>query len=363
MKKIRYIILFLLVNLPIVTLWAQDTPASGDPTGGTSGWFVGLIIFVLLGILSAIIYYLGFVFWLRAALSGVRMGIHHLFVMRIKRVPNKLIIRSLIKAAEAGIKLPPKKLIAHHLAGGDVEKVIEAIITARNADMEIDHIDNLRLDFEVAANIDLAHYDVMRAVHDAIHYRVLETEPIRAYAKDGVELTMKCKVTIRPKIRRIVGGVSSATVLARVNEGIVSVIGRTESHYKVLEDPYKIADAVEKSKELFEDTAYIVRSVDISDIEVGKDIHAELAKERAEAAKHEAEAKKVEAISREQQMKAFAQEARVKLIEAETEVQKAMAAAFLDGKLSIHDYHDMQNKEADTKMRETFGKSGHGNEH
>ena len=131
----------------------------------------------------------------------------------------------------------------------------------------------------------------------------------------------------------------------------------------VLEDPYKIADAVEKSKELFEDTAYIVRSVDISDIEVGKDIHAELAKERAEAAKHEAEAKKVEAISREQQMKAFAQEARVKLIEAETEVQKAMAAAFLDGKLSIHDYHDMQNKEADTKMRETFGKSGHGNEH
>jgi len=343
-----------------IVTYAQPTLTTGEGTDNSSSILVGIFFLVLLGVFTVFVYYMGFILWFRARLSGVKLNLYHLVIMRIKRVPIYLIVNAMIKGGEADIVIPAGKLISHYMSGGDISKVVEALITAKNADMELSEDDQLNLSFDVAANIDLANYDVMRAVHDSIHYRVLETEPIRAYAKDGVELTMKCKVTIRPQIRKIVGGISSATVLARVNEGLVSIIGRTETHYKVIEDPYKIANAVENMKELFSDTAYIVKSIDISDIEIGKDIRAEIAIERAEAEKKKAEAEQAKAVSKEQMMKALAQEAKVNLINAETEVQKAMAAAFLDGKLSVHEYHQMMNTEADTRMRESISKKDGG---
>ena len=269
-----------------------------------------------------------------------------------------ILMGEMIKAREAGIILTTAQMESHFLAGGDVKNVVDALISATNADEELDEKLKLNLTFKIAANIDLAKFDVLRAVEEATHIRVLETPPIRGFAKDGVEVTMKCRVTIRPKIREIVSGAGSETVIARVNEAVVTEIGTLDSHYQLLESAYLVADNVEKRTDLMEGTAYSLLGIDLTDIEVGKDIHAELAIERAHADKAKAEAKKAQAISREQEEIANAQEAKVKLISAETEVQKAMAAAFLDGKLSVHEYHEIQNTEADTEMRENLANQG-----
>ena len=229
-----------------------------------------------------------------------------------------------------------KKLVAHYHSGGKILNVVNAVVAAKNADKELGEIKKMRLTFKTAANIDLAGIDIEAAVRDAIHFKVVDTEKISAYAADGIQLTMKCKVTIRPKISMIIKGAGEETILARINEGLVSEIGLTQTHREILKSPYLLANKVESKKELFEDTAYDIISIDISNIEVGKDIEAELKTLRA---------------------KANYEEERVRHLKIESEVQKAMADAFRDGTFSIHDYHKMKNMEADTEMREALSKN------
>lgn len=358
-----------ILNVVLVFLVSFLTACSSDEGNGMrsriqeadagNGFFFGFLLFlVLLGIIVAIFLLGGGMLWTRAMFSRVKISWWHIMYLRFKHIPQELIVETMIKASEAGIRLTTAEMESHFLAGGDIANVVDALIAARNADHELSEDLKLNLTFAIAANIDLAKFDVLKAVEEATHFRVLETPPIRGFAKDGVEVTMKCRVTIRPKIREIVSGAGSETVIARVNEAVVSEIGLSVSHYDVLENAFEVADRVEQRPDLMEGTAYKLLSVDLSDIEVGRDVHAELAIERAHATKAEAEANQAKAITREHEQVANAQEARVKLITAEAEVQKAMAAAFLDGKLSIHDFHDMQNTEADTKMRENLAKQG-----
>lgn len=322
-------------------------------------WSMVLSIIIMTVLLGVLLYFIGFVLWARAKISGVRIGLYELVIMRWKGVSRQKIIHEMIKAREAGIDIPQSKLVSHELANGNIVKVVDSIIAAKNADIHIEGVKKLDLDFDTAANIDLAGLDVQRAVKNAIDFQVIETDRIKAVPKDGVEMTMRCKVTLRPILARIVSGAKEDTVLARISEAVSTQIGETESHYEVLKSPYKIADEVEKKTDLIADTAYQLISVDISDVDVGKDLHAELAIERAEAREKAAHASVAVAKSKEQEMIAKEQEARVRLVEAEIEVQKAMAVAFLDGKLSIHEYHEMKNTEADTEMREAFGHSVH----
>lgn len=319
-------------------------------------WMVFLAI-IMLAVLAAILYFMGMTIWVRAKFSGVSIGLWRLSVMRFQKVPPEKVIELLIKSSEAKVTVTERDLVNHYLAGGNIEIVVDALIAAQKADTELDR--KLNLTFEILANIDLAGFEVKKAVHEAINYQVLETDGITGYALDGVQLNMKAKITIQPQIRKLIGNAGPETVVARVDEGLATSIGKAGSHYDILKNPFFVADEVLKDPEITVDTAYRVISIDISDIKVGKDIHAELAKERAEADKERAEAKRQQALATEQEMKAKAQEARVRLIEAEVGVQKAMAAAFLDGNLSIHDYHQMQNTEADTKMRNALSKSQH----
>lgn len=228
-------------------------------------------------------------------------------------------------------------LVEHHHSGGSMRNVVTAVVSAKNADSELDDPKmKLDLSLEAAMNIDLAGVDLLKAVNEAIKFKVVETEPIRAYAGDGIELTMKCRVTIRPKIRRIIKGAGEDTILARINENIVTQIGLTRTHRLILESPYKLADDVEKQKELFEDTAYDLISIDISDVEVGNDIEAKLKSLKA---------------------KADYEEERVRRLHIESEVSKAMADAFRDGSFSVKDYYKLKNKEADTKLRDSLSKN------
>lgn len=358
--SVKPILLALLFTVLSATGYAQTDEvytdaAYADQNG--SDWLYVLTLILLIGATVVTLYYMGVILWIRAKMSNVKIGLYQLVLMRLKKVSPQKVIHEMIKAAEAGIHIPYYKLVSHVLAGGSISKTVDAVISAKNADAELEGEQKLNLDFDTAANIDLADYDVAKAVHDAIHYRVAETEPVRAFALDGIELTMKCKVTMRPRIKRIVGGVSSATVLARVNEAVVTAIGNTPTHLEVLRSPYLIAEKVLSQKNLFVDTAYDVFSIDISDIEIGKDIHAELEVERARARKETAEAERHEAVTMEQKMRAKAEEARVRVLEAEREVQRAMAAAFLEGTIDIQKYHEIQNTIADTKMRESISKS------
>jgi len=230
-----------------------------------------------------------------------------------------------------------KKLIEHHHSGGNILNVVNAVISAKNADRELeDPTAKLDLSLEAAKNIDLAGIDLLKAVNEAIKFKVIETEPIRAYAGDGIELTMKCRVTIRPRIRKIISGAGEETILARIHENIVTQIGLTKTHRQILESPYLLADSVEQQKKLFDDTAYDLISIDISDVEVGNDIEAKLKSLRA---------------------KADYEEERVRRLHIESEVNKAMADAFRDGTFSVKDYYKMRNMEADTSMREALSKS------
>lgn len=293
---------------------------------------------------------------MKARKSNVRVTVHDIKELHLAKVDVSLIVDALIKAQNGGLDLSIEQLKEHYLAGGNVSKVVDAMTEAKNADAEMGEDARLNLDFITAKNIDLSGYDVAKSVYDTINYQVLETDGITGVPKDGVQLTMKCKVTLRPILRKIVGSAGAETVLARVDEGVETEIGQTPSHYDVLANPYQIADNVEKKPEITVGTAYQLISIDISDIQVGKDIHAELAIERAHAEKVVAEARRYEAITQEQTMKAKAQEATAKVIEAEVEVQKAMAAAFLDGNLTIKEYHNLQNMMADTNMRKSFSK-------
>ena len=309
--------------------------------------------FVPLALLGAAIlllviffYYVPFLLWISAKVSGVNISLIQLFLMRIRNVPPYVITRAMIEAHKAGLKtLTRDELEAHYLAGGHVEKVVHALVSASKANIDLP--------------IDLAGRDVFEAVQMSVNPKVIDTPPVTAVAKDGIQLIAKARVTVRANIKQLVGGAGEETILARVGEGIVSSIGSSENHKSVLENPDSISKLVLR-KGLDAGTAFEILSIDIADIDIGKNIGAYLQMDQAQADKNIAQAKAEErramAVAVEQEMKAKAQEARAKVIEAEAEVPKAMAEAFRNGNLGIMDYYKMKNIEADTSMREAIAK-------
>ncbi len=315
-----------------------------------------LTIFLLAAVLiiglTIFFYYVPLFLWISAQVSGVNISLIQLFLMRIRKVPANVIVQAMIEAHKAGLsEVNRDDLEAHYLAGGHVEKVVHALVSAAKA--------NIDLEFKMATAIDLAGRDVFQAVQMSVNPKVIDTPPVTAVAKDGIQLIAKARVTVRANIRQLVGGAGEDTVLARVGEGIVSSIGSSESHKQVLENPDSISKLVLK-KGLDSGTAFEILSIDIADIDIGKNIGATLQIDQAQADKNIAQAKAEErramAIALEQEMKAKAQEARAKVIEAEAEVPKAMAEAFRTGNLGIMDYYKMKNVEADTMMREAIAK-------
>ena len=312
-----------------------------------------LIIWAAIVIVALIIllWFFPVAIWFQAILSGVRVSLIHLVLMRWRRVNPNTIVMALITGTKAGLKLKANDLEAHYLAKGNVGKVVMALISANKA--------NIPLDFQMAAAIDLAGRDVFEAVQMSVNPKVINTPPVTAVAKDGIQLIAKARVTVRANIKQLVGGAGEETVLARVGEGIVSSIGSAASHKEVLENPDSISKVV-LGKGLDAGTAFEILSIDIADIDVGKNIGAVLQIDQAEADKNIAQARAEErramAVALEQEMKAKAQEARALVIEAESQVPLAMAEAFRNGNLGIMDYYRMRNIQADTQMRETLGK-------
>lgn len=290
--------------------------------------------------------------WISALAAGVRIGIFTLVGMRFRRVPPALIVNSLIKADKAGINVSTNQLEAHYLAGGNVDRVVNALIAAARA--------NISLPFERAVAIDLAGRNVLEAVQMSVNPRVIETPVISAMAKNGIEVRAKARVTVRANIDRLVGGAGEETIIARVGEGIVTTVGSSESHKNVLENPDSISRTV-LNKGLDAGTAFEILSIDIADVDVGRNIGAQLQTDQAEADKRIAQAKAEErralAVAKEQEMKAAVQEMRAKVVEAEAEVPLAMAQALRDGKLGVMDYYQLQNVLADTSMRDSIAKS------
>lgn len=289
--------------------------------------------------------------WFQALLSGVRVSLVQLILMRWRGVNPRTIVYALITGTKAGLTLKSNELEAHYLAKGNVSKVVMALISANKA--------NIALDFKMATAIDLAGRDVLEAVQMSVNPKVINTPPVTAVAKDGIQLIAKARVTVRANIKQLVGGAGEETVLARVGEGIVSSIGSSESHKSVLENPDKISKLV-LNKGLDAGTAFEILSIDIADIDVGKNIGAVLQMDQADADKNIAQARAEErramAVALEQEMKAKAQEARAKVIEAEAQVPMAMAEAFRNGNLGVMDYYRMKNIQADTEMREGIAK-------
>lgn len=318
--------------------------------------FVLLIVALCIVALAVFFYFVPFLLWISALVSGVHISLVQLFLMRIRKVPPQVIVRAMIEAHKAGLKsITRDELEAHYLAGGRVERVVHALVSAAKA--------NIDLGFQMATAIDLAGRDVFEAVQMSVNPKVIDTPPVVAVAKDGIQLIAKARVTVRANIRQLVGGAGEDTVLARVGEGIVSSIGSSESHKSVLENPDSISKLVLK-KGLDSGTAFEILSIDIADIDIGKNIGAGLQIDQAQADKNIAQAKAEErramAIALEQEMKAKAQEARAKVIEAEAEVPRAMAEAFRSGNLGIMDYYRMKNIEADTSMRDAIAKPSTG---
>lgn len=291
--------------------------------------------------------------WISALAAGVRIGIFTLIGMRLRRVAPSKIVNPLIKANKAGLDLNVNKLEGHHLAGGNVDRVVNALIAAQRAGID--------LGFERAAAIDLAGRDVLQAVQVSVNPRVIETPIVVAVAKNGIEVKAKARVTVRANIERLVGGAGEETILARVGEGIVTTIGSAETHKVVLENPDSISRMV-LSKGLDAGTAFEILSIDIADVDVGKNIGAQLQTDQAEADKRIAQAKAEErramAVAHEQEMLARVQEMRAKVVEAEAEVPLAFSQALREGRLGIMDYYNLQNIKADTEMRDSIGKLG-----
>ena len=310
----------------------------------------------VVGILALIAIWVIFYFvpvglWFTALISGAHISLLQMILMRWRKIPVSSIVSSMIEGTKAGLKLNPNSLEAHYLAGGNFRNVVHALVSAQKA--------GINLNFEEATAIDLAGRDVFEAVQMSVNPKVINTPPVTAVAKDGIQLIAKARVTVRANIKQLVGGAGEDTILARVGEGIVSSIGSSDSHKMVLENPDSISKLV-LSKGLDAGTAFEILSIDIADIDVGKNIGAQLQMDQAQADKNIAQAKAEErramAIATEQEMKAKAQEAKAKVIEAEALVPQAMAEAFRNGNLGIMDYYRMQNIQADTTMREAIGK-------
>ncbi|MFO7295100.1 MAG: flotillin-like protein FloA [Clostridia bacterium] len=313
---------------------------------------MGLIIVVII-VLAIILTFVPLGLWISALAAGVRIGIFNLIGMRLRRVIPSRIINPLIKATKAGLDLSVDKLEAHYLAGGNVDRVVNALIAAQRA--------NIPLEFERAAAIDLAGRDVLQAVQMSVNPKVIETPKVSAVAKDGIEVIVKARVTVRANIDRLVGGAGEETILARVGEGIVTTVGSSESHKEVLENPDRISQTV-LNKSLHAGTAFEILSIDIADVDVGRNIGAQLQIDQAEADKRIAQAKAEErramAVAKEQEMRAAVQEMRAKVVEAEAEIPKAIAAALREGKLGVMDYYNMKNIIADTQMRDSIARMG-----
>ncbi|QQS51697.1 MAG: flotillin-like protein FloA [Bacteroidota bacterium] len=323
--------------------------------GAGLGLYV-LIIIAIITVLWLFFYFIPLGLWFSAVFARVYVPIGQLIGMRIRKVPPGIILNALINSSKAGLKLVRDELEAHYLAGGNVQMVVRALISADKA--------NITLDFKAATAIDLAGRDVLEAVKMSVNPKVIDTPPVTAVAKDGIQLICKARVTVRANIKQLVGGAGEDTVLARVGEGIVSSIGSSHSHKAVLENPDSISRVV-LDKGLDAGTAFEILSIDIADIDIGKNIGAVLQMDQANADKNIAQAKAEErramAVALEQEMKAKAQEARAKVIEAEAEIPKAMAEAFRSGNLGIMDYYRLRNIEADTSMRDSIaGGSGSG---
>ncbi len=312
--------------------------------------FTIVIIALAFVVLVIFLYYVPFLLWVSAQVSGVRISLVQLFLMRIRKVPPHKIVDCMIEAHKAGLKdVTRDGLEAHYLAGGHIERVVHALVSANKA--------KIALPFEDATAIDLAGRDVFEAVQMSVNPCVIDTPPVAAVAKDGIQLIAKARVTVRANIAHLVGGAGEDTILARVGEGIVSSIGSAASHKDVLENPDSISKLV-LAKGLDAGTAFQILSIDIADIDVGKNIGAQLQMDQSNADKNIAQAKAEErramAVALEQEMKAKEQEMRAYVVQSEAEVPKAMAEAFRNGNLGIMDYYRMKNIEADTNMREAI---------
>ncbi|THB73843.1 MAG: UPF0365 family protein [Desulfobacteraceae bacterium] len=311
-----------------------------------------LVIIVIAVVIAFFIISSSVSLWIQGLVSGAKIGLLNIVFMRFRKIPPKLVVESKIMAVKAGIDIPTDFLESHYLAGGNLSRVVQALIAADKA--------NIDLEFNRAAAIDLAGRDVLEAVQMSVNPKVIETPLVAAMAKDGIQLKALARVTVRANIDRLVGGAGEETILARVGEGIVSTIGSSESHKAVLENPDMISKTV-LSKGLDSGTAYEILSIDIADVDVGKNIGADLETDRAEADKKIAQAKAEErramAIAAEQEMKAKVQQMRAKVVDAESRVPLAMADAFKSGNLGVMDYYRMKNIMADTQMREQIGSS------
>jgi len=322
-----------------------------------TGSFLIIAIVLIIFFVLVFFYYVPIGLWLTAVVSGVKVSLIQLVLMRVRKVPPSVVINSLINAHKAGLRLSRDELEAHYLAGGNVNSVVNALISADKA--------NIPLDFKAATAIDLAGRDVFEAVQVSVNPRVINTPPVTAVAKDGIQLIANARVTVRANIKQLVGGAGEDTILARVGEGIVTSIGSADSHKEVLENPDSISRLV-LAKGLDSGTAFEILSIDIADIDIGKNIGAELQIDQANADKNIAQAKAEErrtmAVANEQEMKAKAEEARANVIQAEAEIPKAIADSFRSGNLGIMDYYKFKNIEADTNMRSSISKSVGGDE-
>ncbi|WP_077616432.1 flotillin-like protein FloA [Caenibacillus caldisaponilyticus] len=313
---------------------------------------IALIIAVVVIILLAVFFsFVPVMLWISALAAGVRISIFTLVGMRLRRVVPRMVINPLIKAVKAGLDLNTNQLESHYLAGGNVDRVVNALIAAHRA--------NIELSFERCAAIDLAGRNVLEAVQMSVNPKVIETPFISGVAMDGIEVKVKARITVRANIDRLVGGAGEETVIARVGEGIVSTLGSSNNHKKVLENPDLISRTV-LAKGLDSGTAFEILSIDIADVDIGKNIGAHLQIEQAQADKNIAQAKAEErramAIAKEQEMKAQVQEMRAKVVEAEAQVPLAMAAALREGKIGVMDYLNFNNIKADTDMRQSVSR-------
>ncbi|MBD8015737.1 flotillin-like protein FloA [Microbacterium sp. APC 3898] len=315
---------------------------------GLGAAIIGIII-----VLAIFFTFVPITLWISALAAGVKISIFTLIGMRLRRVIPSRIVNPLIKASKAGLTVSINQLESHYLAGGNVDRVVNALIAAHRA--------NIELPFERAAAIDLAGRDVLEAVQMSVNPKVIETPFIAGVAMDGIEVKAKARITVRANIDRLVGGAGEETIVARVGEGIVSTLGSSTSHKKVLENPDLISQTV-LSKGLDSGTAFEILSIDIADVDIGKNIGAELQTEQAEADKKIAQAKAEErramAVASEQEMKAKVVEMRSKVVEAEAEVPLAMSEALRSGNIGVMDYINYKNVQADTGMRESISKTG-----
>jgi uncharacterized protein YqfA (UPF0365 family) len=313
---------------------------------------LGIVVIVVVLLFLVFFRYVPIGLWIRARASGVPLTIFTLIGMRLRRISPQRLVDTLIMSSKAGLNLTVNQLEKHFLAGGNIERVVKSLVSAQQA--------GIKLTFEQACAIDLAGRDVLQAVQMSVIPKVIESPPVAAIAKDGIELRAKAKVTVRTNIQQLVGGAGEETVMARVGEGIVTTIGSSQTHKEVLENPDLISRTV-LDKGLDAGTAFEILSIDIADVDVGRNIGAQLQMDQAEAdrriAQARAEERRAMAVAREQEMKAEVQEMRAKVVAAEAEVPLAMADALRTGKLGVMDYYQMQNIMADTQMRDGISKA------